>query len=127
MLDGVAAVEVTRLHEENWGRFANHFPIEVSLTKNVVQAGSRLELVIYLPEGYVAGDLAHVALPACLSWIQGGGKVKLFSLDFEGKNELRIPLLVTSKIEGKQHFAVCVRNMFKEERTSSPGLLSVKG
>jgi len=33
---------------------------------------------------------------------------------------------VTSKIEGQQHFALCVRNMFEEERVTNPGLLTVK-
>ena len=61
-----------------------------------------------------------------MSWIQGGGKVKQFSMDFEGRDELRIPLIVTSKIEGQQHFALCVRNMFEEERVTNPGLLTVK-
>ncbi len=131
VLEGVAAVEVTQVHEENWDDFTNKFPVEVSLrnSKNQeikqVQAGKRLDLVIFLPNGYQAGDLVHIALPACLAWIQGGGKVKIFSLDFEAKNKLRIPLLVTSKVEEPQHFAVCVRNMFEEERASNPGLLTV--
>jgi hypothetical protein len=129
VLDGVAAVVVTRLHEEDWGAFAYDFPVKVSLMANPdrfqhVTAGDRVELVVFLPDGYQAGDLVHVALPACLSWIQGGGKVKQFTLDFEGRDEVRIPLVVTSRIEDKQHFAVCVRNMFKEERATSPGLLT---
>ena len=130
-MEGVAAVEVRRVQEENWDDFTNQFPVEVSLrnSKNQkikqIQAGKRLDLVITLPNGYKAGDLVHIALPACLAWIQGGGKVKIFSLDFEAKNELRIPLLVTSKVEEPQHFAVCVRNMFEEERASNPGLLSI--
>jgi hypothetical protein len=133
VLEGVAAVEVTRCHEEDWGRFADNFPLNISfinasgLEVQQVRAGEWIELVILLPEGYQTGDLVHVALPACLSWIQGGAMVKHFSLDFEGKEELRIPLFVSSQIEGKQHFVVCVRNMFKEERASSPGLLSIEG
>ena len=89
--------------------------------------GERTDLVISLPDGYQSGDLVHVALPASLAWIQGGGKVKQFTRDFEGQDRLRIPLIVTSKIDGKQHFAVCVRNMFKEERASSLGMLTVEG
>ena len=53
--------------------------------------------------------------------------MKQFSLDFAGKNNLSIPLVVTSKIAGKQHFALCVRNMFEEERAANPGLLVMKG
>lgn len=132
VLEGMAAVEVIRVQEENWDDFTQQFPVEVSLRNNKNQkvehvvAGKRLQLVVSLPNGYQAGDLVHVALPACLAWIQGGGKVKIFSLDFEATNELRIPLLVTSQVEEQQHFAVCVRNMFEEERASSPGLLTVR-
>ncbi|OQY57172.1 MAG: hypothetical protein DRR08_18055 [Candidatus Parabeggiatoa sp. nov. 2] len=132
VLEGLAAVEVTRLREEDWNQFADNFPTKIGFRDKSgaevqrFRAGERTELVVSLPEGYQTGDLVHVALPACLSWIQGGGKVKRFTLDFEGKNELRIPLVVTSEIEGKQHFAVCVRNMFKEERATSPGLLTVQ-
>jgi len=62
-----------------------------------------------------------------MSWLHGGGKVKQFTLVFEGRNELHIPLIVTSKIGRQQHFALCVRNMFEEERVIMPGLLTVKG
>jgi hypothetical protein len=36
-------------------------------------------------------------------------------------------VVVTSEILGKQHFAVCVRNVFEEERAANPGLLTVSG
>ncbi len=133
VLEGIGTVEVIRTIEEDWHELTNQFPVEIefrnSRDKKIqrVKAGDRTDLLISLPDGYQTGDLVHVALPACLSWIQGGGKVKRFTQDFEGKNELRIPLIVTSKIDGKQHFAVCVRNMFKEERASSPGILTVEG
>jgi len=133
VLEGVAAVEVTRLHEEDWGYVTYNFPAKVGFRdthdKQVqrFKAGDRTDLVISLPDGYQTGDLVHVALPPCMSWIQGGGKVKQFSRDFEGQDSLRIPLVVTSKINGKQHFAVCVRNMFEEERATNPGMLTVEG
>ncbi|KHD06326.1 hypothetical protein PN36_10295 [Candidatus Thiomargarita nelsonii] len=123
VLSGVAAVEVTRLYEEDWTRFADNFPISIRFVNannseiQQVRAGECIELIISLPRGYQTGDMVHVALPPCLSWIRG--EVKLFSLDFEGEEVLRIPLLVTSQIEGQEHFAVCVRNMFREERASS--------
>ena len=60
-----------------------------------------------------------------MSWIAGGGRVKKLSMDFEGKNELTVPLVVTGPIAGRQRFAVCVRNMFEEERAASPGLLTI--
>jgi hypothetical protein len=133
VLEGVAAVEVTRIREEDWGAFAYDFPVKIgfrdSKDKKIqhFEPGDRVDLTVSLPDGYQTGDLVHVALPACMSWIQGGGKVKRFTMDFEGKDSLRIPVVVTSKIRGKQHFAVCVRNMFKEERATSPGVLTVGG
>jgi hypothetical protein len=133
VLEGVAAVIVTRMIEEDWQQFTYQFPLKIEFRNTHDQkitrfeTGQRTDLVISLPDGYQIGDLVHVALPASLSWIQGGGKVKRFSRDFEGQDELRIPLIVTAKIAGKQHFAVCVRNMFKEERASSLGMLTVEG
>ena len=67
----------------------------------------------------------HVDLPACLSWLRGGGLVKRFTVDFVGRDEVHIPLAVTGAAPGGQHFAVCVRNMFEEERRANPGLVRV--
>jgi len=131
VLDGVAAVEITRVHEEDWNRFEAGFPVRVGFRnldgsqKRHFRMGERAELLVSLPDGYQVGDLAHVSLPACLTWVHGGGKIKQFTMDFEGRDELRIPLIVTSKIESEQHFALCVRNMFEEERVTMPGLLTV--
>ncbi len=131
VLEGVAAVEITSIKEDDWNVFELAFPVRIgfrdrdSRKVDRFRAGDRVDLVISLPEGYRAGDLAHVSLPACMAWVEGGGKVKLFTMDFEGKNELIVPIIVTSKIKGRQRFAVCVRNMFEEERVTSPGLLTV--
>jgi HPt (histidine-containing phosphotransfer) domain-containing protein len=133
VVEGVTAVEVTYLHTEDWEFFGQPFPITVDFRetdsagkqKKRFALGNRLTLHIALPQGYRLGDIAHVVLPPCLSAIEGGAKVKRFTLDFAGHNQLRIPLLVTSKLQGVQHFAVCVRNMFEEERASSTGLLTV--
>jgi hypothetical protein len=100
-------------------------PPQTGKKKKRFALGNRLTLHITLPQGYRLGDLAHIVLPPCLSAIEGGAKVKRFTLDFAGRNELQIPLLVTSKLQGTQHFAICVRNMFEEERASSTGLLTV--
>jgi hypothetical protein len=133
VLDGVAAVEITRIHKEDWNRFEAGFPVRVGFRnldgsqKRHFRMGERAELLVSLPDGYQVGDLAHVSLPACLTWVHGGGKIKQFTMDFEGRDELRIPLIVTSKIESEQHFALCVRNMFEEERVTMPGLLTVSG
>jgi FimV-like protein len=133
VLEGFAAVEVRRVHEENWDSYADNFPVNIDfrdasdMSVKQVGAGDSIDLVVSLPEGYQTGDMVEVALPCSLSWTRGGSKVKRFTLDFEGQDELRIPLVVTSPIEGEQHFALCVRNMFKEERAASPGIVSIEG
>jgi hypothetical protein len=133
VLEGTASVEVTRIREEDWDHYTSGFPLRVGFRDprdkkvNRFRMGDRVELLVNMPQGYKTGDLVHVCLPACMSWLQGGGKVKRFTMDFQGADELRIPLVVTSSIKGRQHFALCARNMFEEERASSPGLMSVKG
>jgi hypothetical protein len=132
VVEGVTAVEVTRIHEEDWGSFSSDFPVRVGFRDSRGKRmkrfamGDRTELAVSIPQGYQAGDLMHVSLPPCMSWLQGGGKVKRFTLDFEGNDELRVPVVVTSRFRGKQHFALSVRNMFEEERASSPGLMTVQ-
>ena len=129
---GVCTVEVTRLLEEDWEAYDCTVPIQVNLSKHgsgerSLQVGQALNLEVTLEEGYKMGDLVWVCLPACLSRLQGGAQVKKFSIDFEGRNSVTIPLVATGRTgQGKQHFAVCVRNMFEEERVGSPGLLGVK-
>jgi len=77
------------------------------------------------------GDLLWVALPDALSRVVGGGQVKLFALDFAGANELRVSLAATGTTEGINHalqeqsLAICVRNMFNEERAGNPGLIKI--
>ena len=52
----------------------------------------------------------------------GGGQVKQFSLDFQGKKKLVIPLAATGRTMtpenqlSTQHFSVCIRNMYDEDR-----------
>jgi hypothetical protein len=90
-----------------------------------------VELHVALKDGYRTGDLLWVCLPDALSRLIGGGQVKRFAVDFAGQNELTIPLAATSVTldaqggPSPQHFAVCVRNMFEEERAGNPGLLAV--
>jgi hypothetical protein len=93
--------------------------------------GDEINLKVKIEGGYKVGDLLWVCLPEALSRIIGGGQVKKFSIDFEGKDEVSVPLAATSITVNRdggispQHFAVCVRNMFEEERVGSPGLLDV--
>jgi hypothetical protein len=131
VLEGMALVEITRIREEDWTSFSNDLEVTIGFRDradrkvNRFRPGDRAELLVQLGRGYKFGDLVHVSLPASLSWIQGGGRVKRFTVDFEGKDELRVPLVVTGAIQGREHFAVCVRNMFEEARVTSPGTLSV--
>ena len=95
------------------------------------KVGDALELVISVPR-YEAGMVAHICLPDALARIVGGGQVKRFSMDFSEQRTLRVPLAAVSatslpgkKQAGAQHWAVIVRNMFKEEQIGNPGLLKV--
>ncbi len=131
VIEGIAAAEITSIREENWGDYAQGFPVKTEFRNTggkkirYFKPGDRADLLVSLPEGYQAGDIVHVSLPACMSPIRGDGKNRRFSIAFEGKNEVRIPVVVSSEIRGRQHFALCVRNMFKEERAAYPGILSV--
>ena len=133
VLSGIVAVETTRIHEEDWYSYGSDFPVWIEfknasdMTVERVRTGDRIDLVVSLPEGYQTGDMVQVALPSSLSWIKGDGKVKYLTLDFEGRDELRIPLIVTSPIEGKQHFALCIRNRYEEERVASSGKVGIEG
>jgi hypothetical protein len=135
-VEGIAAVEVSRLVEEDWSRFNAALPVRVALEKEGrptrrLNALDAVELVVILESGYKAGDICWVCLPDALSRVVGGGQVKSFSVDFEGKNEVRIPLAatgVTVNLRGEPapaFYAVCVRNMFEEERGGNPGMLDV--
>lgn len=136
VLSGVATVGIERVVEEDWSKFSMTTSIRVSLEKDGesvsnLAVGDHIDLVVTLQDGYVNGDLLWVCLPDCLSRMIGGGQVKMFSLDFEGKSKVVVPLAATSSTEHSkakaqsQSFAVCVRNMFDEERGGSPGPISV--
>src|SRR5579872_852522 len=158
-LEGIIAGQVTTEVIEDWSTYKGILPVEVYLERhgNIQQhfaVGDDLDLVIRVAH-YEPGLLAHVCLPDALARIVGGGQVKRFSLDFQGKNELRVPLAVVGRThlpDGKnsaldrslqqwvgvneenadadaahtQHWAVIVRNMFKEEQIGNPGLLEVE-
>jgi hypothetical protein len=135
-VEGVAAVEVARVVEEDWEKLNAKLALRVALEKNGgptrrLAALDAVDLVVKIETGYVPGDLCWVCLPDALSRVIGGGQVKRFSVDFQGKDEVRIPLAATSVTvnreggEAPAHFAVCVRNMFEEERGGNPGALTV--
>jgi len=153
-IEGVVAVEVTTEVIEDWRTFKSVLPVEVRLECNgraqkSFKVGDALDLVIGVPR-YEPGMIAHICLPEALARIVGGGQVKRFSLDFCEKNVLRVPLAATSstalpamkdaeseqtllswlgiidkRASNAQHWAVIVRNMFKEEQIGNPGRLEV--
>jgi hypothetical protein len=142
-LEGVLAVQVTSEVIEDWRAFKSQLPVEVRLERKGrpqqrFKVGDELDLVITVPR-YEPGLIAHICLPDALARIVGGGQVKRFSLDFCEKDALRVPLAAIGSTilsrgpgAGKkdsqanaQHWAVIVRNMFKEEQVGNPGLLQV--
>ena len=135
-VQGAVAAQITSEVVEDWNTFQRQLAVEVRLErKGLIQeqfaVGDELDLIIQVRQ-YEPGLLAHVCLPDALARIVGGGQVKRFSLDFCGKNELRIPLAAIGSTlsaadtkQTSQHWAVIVRNMFKEERVGNPGLLEV--
>lgn len=130
-LQGVAAVQVTSEIIEDWSTYKGQLSVKVRLERQgqiqqQFHVGDALDLVIQVPR-YEPGLLAHVCLPDALSRIAGGGQVKHFTLDFQEQNTLRVPLAVTGSTIGTlQHWAVIVRNMFKQEQIGNPGLLHVE-
>ena len=135
-IEGAVAVEIARVVEDDWDKFTSKLALRVAIEKNGsptrrLDALAAVDLVVKLEAGYVPGDVCWVCLPDALSRIVGGGQAKRFSVDFNGQDEVRIPLAatgVTVNREGKEapaHFAVCVRNMFEEERGGNPGPISV--
>jgi hypothetical protein len=128
VLERLVTAKIERVVEEDWSAFRSQADVRVQLMNNgsvvsSIKAGGQLELCVEIADGYNTGDLLWVCLPEALSRIYGGAQVKLFSVDFEGKNELRIPLAVTCSAGRSATLAVCLRNMFDEERAGNPGLI----
>lgn len=129
VLEGIAIINIQQRKTEDWQTWRDRFPIKTTLQS--VQEnkhwciGDRLDLSISLPEGYQVGDVVHLHLPACLAWIQGDKDRKQYILDFAGQAKLHVPLVVVTATTGPQHFALCVRNLFQEERVSSTDWLQV--
>ena len=153
-IEGVIAVQVASEVIEDWNAFDSTIPVTVRLERNGraqkrFRVGDALELVIDVPR-YEPGLIAHVCLPDSLARVAGGGQIKRFSLDFCEKSTLRVPLAAISATVlpgggsasipqwlgslGKQnaarahaqHWAVIVRNMYKEEQVGNPGRLAVE-
>ncbi len=133
VLSGATAVEVCRVREDDWTALPADVPVTVKLDGGKgreprhLEPGGRYELEVTLPQGYEVGDLLHVALPPALARIQAGGMLRRFTVDFEGRDRVRVPVYVTAEVTGTQHYGVWVRNMFKEERVGGPGILRLSG
>ena len=128
--EGVLAIQVIRRREENWDQFLNGARVTAGFKRNgewvnSLNPGEELDLVMRIEDGYRVGDLCHICLPPSLSFVFGGGQVKVMAFDPEGKDEIAVPVAVTSSMRGTQHWAVCLRNMFEEERGGNPGLQEV--
>lgn len=130
-LDSRVTIEVTRIVEENWRDFHDAVGVRAALRKDGCittrfRPADDLELVVTLLKGYRTGDLLWICLPDSLSCLHGGGQVKQFAVDFEGNDTVRVPLVVTGKTTNAQgrpaphRFAICVRNMYEEERIGNP-------
>lgn len=131
VISGCAIAEVTYEITEDWNKFSFNIPVKAEFLPQhrsftltpTYQPGDTFELTVTLRE-YQPGLLLHVCLPPCLSYLRGGGEVKRFSVDFAGEKQLKIPLQVTqSTLPQGEHWALLVRNMFKEEDAGNPGLL----
>lgn len=136
VLKGLTTVETLKLKTESWELFESNVEVSAGLSQNgevrrKFKVGAAIDLVVKLEQGYQSGDVLHVCLPAALSRVYGGAQVKKFSMDFAGQSELRIPLAATGITVGRngklsaQSFAICVRNMYEEERVGNPGLMEV--
>jgi hypothetical protein len=73
-----------------------------------------------------------VFLPPALAWLHGGAQAKGFALDFEGRDTLRVPLVVTAATVDAlgrslpQRCAVYLRNMYDAKRGSAFTALRVE-
>ncbi len=136
VLAGVVAIEACLTVVEDWSTFCTDMQIRVALEKGgkaqrSFLPGDEVDLHVRIETGYVAGDILWVCLPDVLSRLVGGAQAKLFAVDFQGKDHLRIPLAVTGTTrspfgkDGKQSLMICVRNMFNEERGISAGQMQL--
>jgi hypothetical protein len=133
---GRTIVQMNRIVTESWETLRSSVPLDVTLRSGIQQSnrftlGETLELVATLRDGYCMGDLLWVSLPHSLSRLYGGGQLKQFEIDLRCQDQIVIPLATTSRtrnVDGQpasHHFAVCLRNMYDEQRIGYPGLLEV--
>lgn len=130
------SVELIRWRYTHWASSNATVPMKVTLQhlrrhRHHFHEGESITLNIMLPDGYRVGDLLWIALPPCLSRLEGGGQVKQFTLDLEGQPSVSIRLAATSlsatpwQASKPQHFLVCLRNMYDEDRIGNLGPIPV--
>lgn len=132
--DGACLVELTRERSLRWAEATSAFPVRAGLCSAAgrpttkPRRGERVELVVSLPHGTVEGDIVEVCLPAALAPLRGHGqpRSRRVRVDFAGRDEVRLALLVAQELTGPQSFALVVRNVFDEERAASPGLIVIE-
>lgn len=137
--DGPLLVDLERVREENLGTLLRgDTPGTVRLERapsergGPLLPGERLELVVRLDADYGVGDLLQVFLPPALAWLHGGTQATGLALDFEGKDTLRVPLVVTGATVDAagtcvpQRCGVYLRNMYDERRGSEFNALTVR-
>ncbi|MCA9792414.1 MAG: hypothetical protein KC910_11485 [Candidatus Eremiobacteraeota bacterium] len=119
--EGDVLVEVTSKFERDWSELSGKICVQARLSSPRPKVGESLSLELVLPGGYVAGDLVDICLPDCLARISGGGQVRAFSVDLEGRARVSIPVSAVNPTGGReQRLMMCLRNMFEEERIGLP-------
>lgn len=129
-------MELFKWHHVDWTQVERQVPLSIQLMGHRNQDGSFLEgsqltLRLGVCDGYSPGDLLWIALPPCLSRLEGGGQVKQFSVDLQGSDTAEVRLVATGPsfppwmTPASQHFLVCLRNMYEEERVGNPGPIEI--
>jgi DNA-binding transcriptional MerR regulator len=122
------AVRINRVQKLRLDEVNPALPVEVKLIGTdrlhgwSLKSGTMAKLII--KTSYKAGDVVVVRLPKSLSRMLGGGKQKKFQVDFQGRNEVEIDLVVHEKAKD-QKLAMAVRNMYDSGRIGSAGLIGV--
>ena len=135
--NGQVPVECVSYRQVDWAKFDSNTAISATLngggqSGSSFPEGATIELRVRIELGYEAGDILWVALPPCLSRIQGGGQVKQFVVDFRGEPQVTIQLAATSPSShpagngAPQHFIVCLRNMYDEQRIGTLASIPVQ-
>lgn len=119
-LQGIVAVQASVWLEEDWLNQPNTLELELSLSHSQAPPGQTIFLEMRLQEGSQPGDMVWVFLPECLCRLEGGGQVRLFSLEWPAGHELRIPLL--SLRSEHQPLWVGLRNFLQPARRATRAL-----